>query len=310
MSDMIFPSHIQIEPINGACTSRCIMCTFESWTRKPNRMTHEQFKLLLDKLAPHKDRFKMMTLHGAGEPLLDKDLPDKVALAKEMGFHGVGLASNCTELDETTARRLIEAGLDTIICSIDGIDAQTHQAIRRGTDFAVICQNVRRYIRLRDQLDAPVRVVVRFIRQELNKGQWPQVQATWQRELDFDKGDDVLVFDVHNWGDTLDEYDPKDPNRGVRFEPVTCEDLYQRLIIASNGEVLLCAADDDGFIPIGNAFQQDPIDIYNGPVFTRHRQLMAEGNIHQLKHCRNCTMPRSRSMKRSTQDDLAASETS
>jgi hypothetical protein len=35
---MIIPRHIQIETINGVCTSYGIMCTKQSWTRKPNVM--------------------------------------------------------------------------------------------------------------------------------------------------------------------------------------------------------------------------------------------------------------------------------
>ena len=123
MKDVI-PKHIQIETINGMCTSRCIMCTWQTWTRKPNVMNSDTYRRILEKFKPYREHIQYLTLHGCGEPLLDKELAKKVKIAKEMGFKGTGFATNCTELDEHKSQELIEAGLDTIICSIDGINQE------------------------------------------------------------------------------------------------------------------------------------------------------------------------------------------
>jgi MoaA/NifB/PqqE/SkfB family radical SAM enzyme len=153
----------------------------------------------------YKDKIGYITLHGLGEPLLDRGLPEKVKIAKDMGFKGTGFASNCTHLTENISLELLDAGLDSIICSIDGINKETHEAIRVGTDFDQIVSNVQRFIGLRNKF-GKTRVLVRFIRQEKNRHEFDAFKAYWKAKLDSELGDDVLVFDVHNWGEKLDNY--------------------------------------------------------------------------------------------------------
>ena len=148
----VIPKHLQIETINGVCTARCTMCTIDKWTRKPYCMTIEEFKAVIHKFVPYVDHLDFLTLHGCGEPLLDRELPEKISIAKKLGFHGTGFATNCTELDEKMSFRLIKSGIDTIICSIDGIKKETHEAIRRKTNFELIVQNVKASINIRNSI--------------------------------------------------------------------------------------------------------------------------------------------------------------
>ena len=300
MEKRIIPKHIQIETINGACTSRCIMCTRQTWTRKPNVMDiHTYIHTYihtLEKFKSYREHIQYITLHGCGEPLLDKGLAEKVRIAKEMGFKGVGFATNCTELNELKSQELIEAGLDTIICSIDGINKHTHEAIRVGTDFEKIVSNVKIFIKIRNE-SGKTKIMVRFIRQEINKQEWSLFFDYWSRQLNKDFGDEVVKFDVHNWGDKLDDYQSKDLNRSLGLDNYICQDVFERMWIYSNGEVALCCADDNGFFKIGNVINSDPIGIYNNVIFNHYRKMMREGRIFELEHCKNCTIPRSRALK-------------
>lgn len=84
MKDVI-PKHVQIETINGVCTARCTMCTIETWTRKPMVMNKEIFSRILEKFKPYLKGIHYITLHFCGEPLLDREISEKVKIAKEMG---------------------------------------------------------------------------------------------------------------------------------------------------------------------------------------------------------------------------------
>ena len=260
-------------------------------------MTMDKFKLLLGKFLPYVERIRYLTLHGCGEPLMDRDLSDKVRVAKDMGFQGTGLATNCSLLDEERGGALLAAGLDTLICSIDGATRETHEAIRIGIDFDLAMDNVLNLIRMRNEQGSPTRVVLRFIRQEANADEWPAYQEYWRERLDPSRGDDVLVFDVHNWGNKLGRYGEMDLNRDPTVEELVCEDLWERMIIFSSGDVGLCCGDENGFFQLGNVFESDPIEIYNGEIFEHYRRMMKEGKIGSLEHCRDCTIPRSRALK-------------
>lgn len=292
---VIIPKHLLIETINGYCTARCTMCTFPTWTRKPRRMTENEFEIILRSFSPYIEHLDYLTLHGYGEPLLDKGLPEKIALAKGLGFRGIGFATNCTELNGELAGRLVEAGLDTIICSIDGIRKETHESIRIKTNFEQIVENVKRFIEIRNNHGA-TRVLIRFIRQKLNFEEWPAFHQEWIRLLDPDKGDDVIRFDVHNWGDKINEYEEKtwDTDHSSTF---ICSDLMERFIVFSDGNVGFCCADDNGFFKLGTIPSDDPIEIFNNELFTHYRNTMREGRVDELDVCKNCTIMRSRLKK-------------
>lgn len=300
--NMIIPSHLQIETINGSCTSRCIMCTRSTWTRKPRRMTEEEFTIILKRFLPYRDNLRYLTLHGWGEPLLDRGLPKKIKIAKDMGFRGTGLATNCTELDVKLSVALLESGLDTLICSVDGLTKETHESIRVGTNFDSIVNNVQTFIKLRPE-HGRTRVLVRFIRQKANEHEWPEFKKYWEEHIDKAMGDAVIKFDVHNVADNLENFANKDVLADEEVVVITCEDFNDRISIHSNGEVGLCVADSNGFFQLGNVLYEEPMSIFNNEIFTRYRNMMKQGRFKELEHCCNCTIPRSRMVKDKVKDD-------
>ncbi|MEW6533346.1 MAG: radical SAM protein [Thermodesulfobacteriota bacterium] len=293
---MLIPKHVQIETLNGACTARCVMCTFPSWTRKSRVMSIQEFRGILYKFKPYVDKIQFLTLHGCGEPLLDLTLADKVRIAKELGFRGAGFASNCTELNDATARRLLEAGLDTIICSVDGLTKDTHEAIRVGTDFSLVVSNVQHFIQLRNECGR-TRVLVRFICQQENEREWPEFKEYWESQLNKKFGDSVLRFDIHNWGGKDENYGRRDVRDGINPTGYLCRDVFDRMLIYSDGSVGLCCADDNGFYDLGNVLNSDPREIYNGAIFRHYRRMILENRTRDLEHCATCTVPRSRHYK-------------
>lgn len=294
---MLIPKHIQIEPINGVCTARCTMCGWKEWTRKPNVMTNDDFRKILEKFYPYRNDIQWVTLHFCAEPLLDKQLGTKVRIASEMGFKSIGFATNCTELNEDKSRELVAAGLDTIICSIDGTNKATHESIRVGTNFEEVVANVKNFIKVRNE-SGRTKILIRFIYQKTNRRQWEAFYDYWSQLLNKDFGDDVVKFDVHNWGGKLDGFQTEDMEPDTQLYNHLCEDVFERMSIYSNGDVALCCADDNGFYELGNAIDSDPIDIYNGEAFDRHRKKMEEGKISELEHCKTCAIPRSRELQR------------
>ena len=86
------PSHIQIETVNRFCDARCPMCTIKfvpdfkkdakdefsnnGTTRPAEIMSLETFKTISSKFKPYIERIRFLSLHGCGEPLLDKNLSE------------------------------------------------------------------------------------------------------------------------------------------------------------------------------------------------------------------------------------------
>lgn len=292
----LMPSHLQVEVVGGKgmCNAHCAMCTIDKWERPPTIMRDEVFRAIIDGVEPFREHIEYVTLHGNGEPLLDRDMASKVKYAKQRGFKGVGFASNCSALTRKRSDELIEAGLDTIICSIDGIKKETHEAIRPGTNYEAIVENVKYFIQSRNR-SGKTKILVRFIRQELNQQEFPAYKEYWEQHLSPEFGDQVLVFNIHNWGSQLEVDNRINESFGHVHDSVPiCADLYHRLIIFPNGDLAFCDADYNGFYDLGNVLKEHFLKLYNGDRLSFYRRSMESGKIGELPYCKHCTIPISR----------------
>ncbi len=292
----VMPTHVQLESVGGTgmCTARCSMCTIEDWQRPPTVMDFDKFAGLVSDLEPYREHVEYFTMHGNGEPLMDPRLAEKIALLKAHGFRGTGFATNCTLLTEAASHALLDAGLDTLICSIDGAKAETHEAIRGRTKFAKVVENVQRYLQLRDEKRAAGksvgRVMIRFIRQELNRDEWDEYRAFWEQHITRDAGDVIVYFDIHNWGGQLENAEAIRALYGGG-EAFRCDDLYDRLIVFADGDLAHCDADYNGFFEHGNVFEEHFLDVFNSTTMRRYRDAMENGRLCELEHCSSCTIP-------------------
>ncbi len=84
---------------------------------------------------------------GWGEPLMHKNLFRMIATARSEACT-VTCTTNGTALNEENAHRLIDAGLNVLTISIDGITQRVYEQIRVGADFQSVTENLRRLTRL------------------------------------------------------------------------------------------------------------------------------------------------------------------
>jgi MoaA/NifB/PqqE/SkfB family radical SAM enzyme len=92
-------------------------------------------------IRPHLSEIKSIDFSGGGEPLLQPELPERIAEAKAAGCE-TGFLSNGLLLDRARLQQLLEAGVDWICISIDGADARMYEKIRIGSNFERVCGNV------------------------------------------------------------------------------------------------------------------------------------------------------------------------
>ena len=294
-----YPKHLQIETVNKYCNAKCPMCTIFDSTRDPRIMSLEEFRFILKRFLPYKEHIKFLTLHGCGEPLYDKKMPEKVAFAKEMGFKGIGFSTNCELLRSELSQQLLKAGLDTLIASIDGITKEVQESIRPGTYFDRVYSNTRNYIKIRDTGDYPGRVLIRVIRQTLNYDEWDEYCEFWSQFINPEKGDDIIQFDIHNCADKIEGYNKMLADRQKYKDEgyMICPDLFERFIVFASGFVGFCSADQSGYFDFGNILDNDPINIFNNQTYKEYREAHLENRQNELEYCRTCTISNSRHFK-------------
>ena len=125
--------------VTNRCNLLCITCprTFEQLEPEAD-MSWELFRSIVDQSR----NIKRVVLHGVGEPLLVKNLPDLVAYLKARGVY-VLFNTDGTLLTERNGQALIDAGLDELRVSLDAADASMFQMVRGKDMFDRIVTNVR-----------------------------------------------------------------------------------------------------------------------------------------------------------------------
>lgn len=275
------PNHIQIETVAGYCNVRCIMCPIEKSIRK-EIMCNDLFEDIVKRLLPIKDNIELFTLLGLGETLIDQGVIEKIKIAKKYGFKDVGIFSNGMALTSELSIELLKSGLNTFIFSIDGFLKETQEAIRVGSNLDKILQNINNLIEQRELLKSDSKIIIRFTKQKSNEDEWGNFKNFWSLKLK--KGDAIFCYDVHNVGHVIEnEIDRTITN------PM-CSEVFNRMIIFSDGNVGLCCADQFGHYNIGSILETDPIELYNHELFKHYRNEMKKGNILDLELCKDCTV--------------------
>jgi radical SAM protein with 4Fe4S-binding SPASM domain len=229
-----------------------------------------------------------MDLFGLGEPLLDKDLPIKVKYAKSKGFVNVGFATNGHLLESDLTKKLMDAGLNTIILSIDGTTKEVHENIRRNTDFNKVVTNVKNAIAIRDKGSYKTKFVFRFIRQKSNIHQWDEFHEFWSKLVSKNKGDFIIGYNLHTWGGEIAVNENKKDNIPKNLP---CHYIFDRMVILKDGTIPLCCADmHNANVTLGNVNDNTPIEIFNNEVITKIRKQHLDGNRLKMKICAECTI--------------------
>jgi heme b synthase len=113
--------------VTRSCNLACVHCRASSLRGSyAGELTTAQGLRLLDDIAASSTPVIILT---GGEPLLRADIYEIVAYGTNKGLRMV-LATNGTLVTEEIAGKMMEAGIQRVSISIDGMDAQSHDAFR------------------------------------------------------------------------------------------------------------------------------------------------------------------------------------
>ncbi|WP_263381471.1 radical SAM protein [Granulicella arctica] len=144
------PVCLYLETTNR-CNLLCTTCprTYEQLEPEAD-MPWELFTSLIDQYP----NIARVVLHGIGEPMLVKDIAQRVKYLKDRNIY-VLFNTNGTLLNDTNGRALIEAGLDELRVSLDAAESEVFQMVRGKDFFDKIVANVANFTQLQRELNAP-----------------------------------------------------------------------------------------------------------------------------------------------------------
>ncbi|MCD6099146.1 MAG: radical SAM protein [Candidatus Marinimicrobia bacterium] len=169
----IKPTHALLF-ITFRCTSRCRMCAM--WKRGKNanireELSLDEWKIVMDMLSEL--GVSIVEFFG-GDALLRKDvLIPLIEYAHNKDIF-TELPTNCNLLDKSTATRLVEAGLDVVWISLDGIGS-THDSVRgkQGT-FEHVNEAIKNLMEAKNDNNTP-KIMINCVISKMNLGNFEEI---------------------------------------------------------------------------------------------------------------------------------------
>lgn len=282
------PIHIDLE-ITSVCNLKCPYC-FQSYdTPPPEFMDFELFKKVIDECAPK--GLCSIKLNYRGEPLVHKDIDKFVKYAKDKGVIEVMFNTNATLLTEEKTKQLIEAGLDKIICSVDGMEKEVYEKHRVGAKFEVTLNNIKNLKRIREEMNSEKPFIrIQMIDTPMLHDKTKEYIKFWEPFAD-----EIAVEDLLDWEDDKTENSTVAPG-------FACAQLWQRLIVWCDGTITLCCGDHLQRIPVGNAKDVSIEELWNSPRLKGFRKIHLEGKTHLMSSCRGCSLRKHYIQKKNVSD--------
>jgi MoaA/NifB/PqqE/SkfB family radical SAM enzyme len=288
------PVVYNIETTN-ACNMRCEMCPRTTMMTRPiETMQKETFEKVINQLRPwsaeewskweafaaenykigkdemNENHFflyvipKVIVLHGYGDPLLDKNIPDYVKMMTERGLLSY-FSCNPANINLERTIETFENGLDYIKYSVESVDDLRHKEVRgQQSNFSESYEKILKLLDVKAKRNLNTTIVITMI--NLNK--------SWQQE-EFEKVKEAFKgMDVYVYLKSQDQMWYEDNNQGTQSIHWLefCQFPWSSMTIKSNGESVECVEDFNNEIVLGDAKTESLYDIWNGENYKRFRR--------------------------------------
>lgn len=278
------PDEINIETVFG-CNIKCRMCIMRDLKRfgggrKVSFMEPAVFARILEQVS---DRPRTICLNQNGEPLLHPDIAAFVRSAKKKG-HFVYFVTNGTKLDSKLAEELVQAGLDRIIISIDGIQKEIYEAIRVGADFDVVIENTLNLINIAERAGSQIQIEVHCILSDLTQKDRKNIEKFWKNRAK------LIFLPFDDWGGFFNGSDddfgePRTTKTLKNRYP--CDYLWTTLNISADGRIIYCCHDHLQRSRLPLVTESSLSEVWQG-VIAREREKHVNNNIDSLP-CSHCS---------------------
>lgn len=279
-SEDFLPTVYFVEPTNE-CNLNCVICPNSKLCNNKLYMDFNLFKKLIDEIG---QSAKLIKLNYRGEPLLHPKICEMIQYCKDNTFARISLSTNGTLMDKKLSQKLIIAGIDEIIFSLDANSPKTYKKIKGGNEFKNIVKNVENFLKMSTNND--IRTIVRLTQMHANRNEIEPFKKRWSK---YDC--EVKISWVSTWANNL-------PNNKVLSDylcpyigkpKMPCADLWYKMVITADGLVPLCCYDFSVKYPLGKINTSSIRDIWNNNENVKlFRKIHSEYRFNQMEMCKNC----------------------
>jgi len=207
---------------------------------------------------------KVIVLHGYGDPLLDKDMPERIRILTEKNIPSY-FSCNPANIDIEKTIKMFENGIGYIKYSIESTSDQRHKEIRgQASNFTEAYKKILQLLDLKKEKNYKTTIVITML--NLNK---PDQLEEWEKLKEKFKGLDVYIYFKSQ--DQLWYENTKQQTKSIHWTEF-CQFPWSSMTIKSNGEAAMCVEDFNNEIILGDAKKESLYDIWNGEKYRKLRE--------------------------------------
>ena len=288
------PFSLEID-ICSLCNLQCKFC-FHSNIKQIAKCNFQQkmmnldlYKKIIDDAKNFEKPIKKLKLYVFGEPLLHPDLPEMIRYAKNGGVtEYIEITTNGIAFTPKISRDLIDAGLDRINISINGLNKEDYKKnCNREIDFIKLKQEIAYLYSIRKNC---------WIYIKLSDTGYSEDEK--ERFYQIFKGicNEIFIENImdHVWEDINIQEENSSCSVGsyqqIMVEKKVCPFLFTRMIVNVEGMVCLCCVDWKGKEILGDLKEDSIVDVWNGEILRKVQLLHLQGERKEIPICKNCSV--------------------
>lgn len=283
------PTILEFEVTNH-CNYHCLMCKTGVGSAKRVRgfMEDAMFAKIMEQVHGEDIAIKFV---GQGEPLLHPSFLAFLRQAKQIGAV-CHLTTNASMLDEAMMAGLIEAKLDSIKFSFQGINRAGYLEMRCVDAFDEMLAKIEKLHQLRgDSLypfitvhttttDEPEDEIEAFRQRMQPICDTVQIGSTMLEFMDCD------AIPSQETRQRFLEMSARQTQKKIRYK--CCNQVFDVTTVRWNGDVSACCADNDGVMTLGNLKEHTIKDLWNGQQLNHYRDILKDNRYDDLPLCKGC----------------------
>lgn len=288
------PFLLYVDP-SSLCNFKCQFCPtgyknmVERAGYKRQILDFNLFKKLIDGLADFPQTLKVLRMNKVGEPLLNKNIAEMVGYAKKSGrVSYIDFATNAALLNEEISKALLEAGMDRLNISIEGVNKEQYkQFCGANVDFDKMVEQIRFFYENKKSCELVIKIPSNYISDE---------DIERFKEIFGDICDRIFVenltsiwpnFNINESSEKI-TVNAESQYGGTVKDRKICSYIFYSMAVNADGTVSACCPDWEEKLIIGNLRENSIYEIWNSDKLRKLQYQHLKGERKKNSVCGNC----------------------
>lgn len=286
------PFVLFVDP-NSACNFQCTFCPtgdrplMKAIGRYQGNLSIEDFQKILNDCGDFEDKFKVLRLYKDGEPLMNKNIYNMISLAKKSGyFESIDTTTNGFLLRKENSHKLVDAGLDLINISVDGLSTEQFlHFTKQKVDFDEFVNQIKYLYQIRGNMKIVIKTTSEIVGVE-NHDRFYEIFEPYCDKIS-----------VENTSPCWPDFDVEE-RMGIKIteglygneivDQTACPYLFYSMSINSDMKASACFVDWSRDLIIGDVKKNSVKSIWNSELLNSHRLNHLLGKRKQHGTCGQC----------------------